>query len=194
MRNRYSYFRKRKVQARARQKLRRQNVVEKSRKTPLIFSAFFITECVFLICLCVLLGISHLLGATVFSVVSGSMEPAMPQDSLAIAFPSDTLEADDILLYTSGSQLISHRVSRIDEDGKVWTKGDANENIDVVPVTRDHIQGKVVFYIPGVGKMLGMLQRHKVVGLGVLALLNTAVLCLCYRARTKNVRMKEALA
>ena len=118
----------------------------------------------------------------------------MPQGSLAIAFPSDTLEADDILLYTSGNNLVSHRVSRVDEDGKVWTKGDANENIDGVPVTRDQIQGKVAFFIPGVGQMLGMLQRHKLVGVGALALLNAAALCLCYRARTKNVHMKEALA
>lgn len=118
----------------------------------------------------------------------------MPQGSLAIAFPSDTLEADDIILFTSGNQLVSHRVSRIDEEGKVWTKGDANENNDLAPVTKEQIQGKVAFFIPGVGQMLGMLQRHKLLSLGVLALLNCAVLCLCYHAKTKKVSMKEALA
>lgn len=64
----------------------------------------------------------------------------------------EELEVYDVIIFLNNSgTLICHRVVRIDEaDGKIWTRGDANNGMDGVIEIED-VKGKVVGCWPGVG-------------------------------------------
>lgn len=91
------------------------------------------------------------------TVISGSMEPAIPTGSLAIvdrnADISD-IEIGDVIVFSYNEKLIIHRV--IDEaeiDGKKYlkTKGDANRSDDGFITSENNFHGKAIYSIPKLG-------------------------------------------
>lgn len=93
-------------------------------------------------------------------VLTGSMEPTIMADDLIFVREEDDYEADDIVVYQSGSMLVVHRVMEIDEE-TVVTKGDANNTADS-PVARTLIKGKVIGTVPGVGGVVRLLKTPTV--------------------------------
>lgn len=97
-------------------------------------------------------------GYRFFYVITGSMEPTIEAGSLIIIKKVDpeTLEEGDIIAYISRDPAIygmvnTHRVVKIYEDeergGREFTtKGDANNEVDILRVTPGDIQGKVIRY------------------------------------------------
>ena len=92
-------------------------------------------------------------GIKPFIVLSGSMEPEIHTGSMAyIHTKTDPykIHSGDIITYKISDTVVTHRV--IDETvTTVTTKGDANEEADFSPVTRDNIVGKYLFSIPYLG-------------------------------------------
>jgi len=90
-------------------------------------------------------------------VISGSMEPAISTGSVVIVRPviPDTLRKGDVIMYYSPdkSSLTTHRVFYVASEPSLRfiTKGDANNNSDVIPVTPGQIVGIVAFTIPYLG-------------------------------------------
>lgn len=72
------------------------------------------------------------------SVLSGSMEPALPVGAVALAqrVPSGDLRVGDVIVFKdpeSPDRLVMHRVARMTHDKgavTIQTKGDANQNLD----------------------------------------------------------------
>ena len=89
-----------------------------------------------------------------YTVVSGSMEPAVPTGSLVYikyVEPGDIETGDIIAFYGSDAQgsIITHRVvSNSNAMGEFITKGDANAENDMSPVTYEQYVGKMVRSIP----------------------------------------------
>lgn len=99
----------------------------------------------------------RVLGYETANIVSGSMEPAIPVGSLVLAEKTEgeTLENGDIIMFLSGTTAVTHRVISNDrEEGTVRTKGDANEQEDMLPVLYDRILGKVILHVPVLGDIL----------------------------------------
>lgn len=97
-------------------------------------------------------------------VVSGSMEPAVGLNSLAItrAVGPDDVQAGDIILFEAPSRgwsdaastghPILHRVIHVAEDGAGFhTRGDANEHDDGWVVPPANVRGELLFQIPYAG-------------------------------------------
>jgi signal peptidase len=90
-------------------------------------------------------------------VISGSMEPAIRTGSVVIVQPNrpEDIRTGDIVMYSSPDRtsLTTHRVVKIDNDPglRFVTKGDANNNPDIVPIQPDQIVGSVAFTIPFLG-------------------------------------------
>ena len=89
-----------------------------------------------------------LFGYTARIVVSGSMEPAIPVNTVNIIKICDAseLEVGDILCYKYDKDII-HRITEIkDVDGRIVinTRGDANKYADGIEITEDMVIGKVV--------------------------------------------------
>lgn len=108
---------------------------------------------------CLPLTVPRLFGCRIYSVVSGSMEPALSTGSLVYvreADPAQIREGDVIAFYGAGSEgaVITHRVA---ENrvlmGEFVTKGDANPQEDVTPVAYDRLIGTMAYSIPGAGRL-----------------------------------------
>ena len=91
------------------------------------------------------------------SVISGSMEPAIPTGSLVYIKemePKD-VQVDDVIAFygtKDAASIITHRVveNRV-LMGEFITKGDANATKDMNPAPYDNFIGKVAYSIPKVG-------------------------------------------
>ena len=82
-------------------------------------------------------------------VMTGSMEPTIPIDSLIFVDEEDGYSEGDIVVIQNYYSLVVHRIVKIDGD-QVITKGDAN-NTEDEPSDISAIRGKVVWHIPYVG-------------------------------------------
>lgn len=116
------------------------------------------------------------------TVLSGSMEPALPIGSVVAIKPVEAtdISVGDIIAYNSGETLITHRVLEITnerDDSLFVTKGDANEEADTSLVSASSLVGKVVFDVPYLGYLasfihsrLGFILTIIVPGLVIIAL------------------------
>lgn len=91
-----------------------------------------------------------------FTVLSGSMEPSLHTGGVVFIRPTDTYTSGDIVTYQVREEniTVTHRIIAVkQENGELSfiTKGDANEDPDPAPVSRDQIVGKVVFSLPLLG-------------------------------------------
>lgn len=94
-------------------------------------------------------------GYSALIVISGSMAPELYVDDLII-IKEDSYKENDIITFQSENSLVTHRIIKI-EDNKFYTKGDSN-NVDDDPVSLSQIQGKVVYKISYVGKIVNFIS------------------------------------
>ncbi|WP_343210715.1 signal peptidase I [Anaerolentibacter hominis] len=97
-----------------------------------------------------------LFGFSRLEVTSGSMEPAVSVGDLIIIHREKEYEIGDIVTYDGGKAFVTHRIVK-KEDGKVITQGDAN-NVEDEAIDPGQIVGKVVFAIPGCGRLIDFLK------------------------------------
>lgn len=132
-----------------------------------VFSTFSMCLLVLLVLVCVPLTVPRFFGVHIYSVVSGSMEPAIPTGSLlyiAEALPEDIQEEEIIAFYgvKDSASIITHRVveNRV-VMGEFITKGDANKTQDMNPVPYENFIGKVVRSVPRAGKAAELFTSHE---------------------------------
>lgn len=116
------------------------------------------------------------------AVLSGSMEPALHIGGVALIKPVEPLDINpgDIITYHSGEEIFTHRVVEVVSGGgepSFITKGDANEDPDLLPVAASSVVGKVVFDVPYLGYLaafvktrLGLLLTIIIPGLAIIGL------------------------
>lgn len=90
------------------------------------------------------------LTARFFVVQSGSMHPAISAGSLILVDKGQNYYPGDIITYSRGRTLTTHRLVEIRDQGFV-TKGDANQATDSAVVKKEQILGKVVLAVPYLG-------------------------------------------
>ena len=161
-------------------------------------SAVSILVLVLLLAACLPLTLPRLFGYQIYTVVSGSMEPAIPMGSLVYireGKPEEAAEGDVIAFYGSeqSASIITHRVveNRV-VMGELITKGDANQTTDMKPVPYARYIGKVERSIPEAGKIAAVFTSSGGKGLagcavGLAVLLQAAASLLeRHRARKKG--------
>jgi len=89
-------------------------------------------------------------GWKLFTVQSGSMQPAISVGSLVLVKPAGEYAVDEVITFKTGPAPTTHRINRI-EAGVIITKGDANDTPDSEPVRPENIIGKVVLSLPYAG-------------------------------------------
>lgn len=117
----------------------------------------------FLIVAVLVLVAPRLLGVRLYSVLSGSMEPAYSVGDLIYVAPTDPaeLKVGDPISFLMNSQgtVATHRIIEIDaENRQLYTKGDANQVGDGKPVRFENVIGKVVFALPMLGYIIGYIN------------------------------------
>ena len=119
---------------------------------------------VVLLLLCIPFSIPKLMGYHTYHVVTESMEPTFPVDSIIYVEDADAsdIEEGDVITFSLGTateEVLTHRVTQIDTENDVFrTKGDANDVEDNEPVAFSRLIGKPVMSIPILGKMAFLFQ------------------------------------
>ncbi len=98
------------------------------------------------------------LGFTSMATLSGSMSGDAPDHievgDLVITRSEnpDTLAVGDVITFMeNGRTAVTHRITKINDDGTFTTKGDANNTEDQSPVSKENVIGKLWFRIPKMG-------------------------------------------
>lgn len=119
--------------------------------------------------------VPRLMGYEVYNVVSGSMAPTITTGSMVLVEPAvaKDVQEGDIIAFFDGASVVTHRVvhNKLVE-GKIVTKGDANETEDLSTVDYSSLIGRVVWHMP----MLGDIMAHITTLLGKIYLL-ALILC-----------------
>ena len=136
--------------------------------------------------------VPQVLGYSVFRVMTGSMEPAIPEDSLLVVkkTPPEEIAPGDVISFFSPDPALegavnTHRVVRIEkENGRIQfiTKGDANVIEDTYPVDASALVGRAVFKSYGLGRVVSLLANPLVFGIIILLPLLIILLMNLYRA------------
>lgn len=101
-------------------------------------------------------GKTTLFGSEIMVVLSGSMAPTFNTGSIVAVKPVkfEEIKQGDIVTFKNEDDLtITHRVMEIN-DGKLITKGDANNGKDSMPVTADRVIGEVQYSVPLIGYLI----------------------------------------
>lgn len=111
----------------------------------------------------------QIFGYSMFRVMSGSMEPTLPVDSMVLVKHTEASEVavDDVIsFYSQDPQLDgmvnTHRVIEVNRENEKYsfvTKGDANYIADTVPVSEADLIGKVVFTSLFLGRMVRLMAN-----------------------------------
>jgi signal peptidase len=96
------------------------------------------------------------LGWSTHAVASGSMTPQVQVGDLLVADRTSAadVEVGEVVLFRDPgepSRLLSHRVTKINDDGSLVTKGDANPTADLLPVPAQNVVGVAKLRIPWIG-------------------------------------------
>lgn len=111
----------------------------------------------------------NILGYSMLTVLTGSMEPTIPEGSLIITRQTNAEEirSDDVITFYTSIQgydgvINTHRVVEVtDEEGSLAfrTKGDANPIDDTRLVAAELLVGKVVFHSYLLGMLISFLRE-----------------------------------
>ena len=142
-----------------------------------------------LILACIPLTLPKAFSFQIYTVISGSMEPAIPTGSLVYVRyeEPDTIVKDDVIAFYSNNadgSIITHRVvSNSPAMGQFITKGDANEEKDMTPIPYNNYIGKVKLSVPVVGGIAqaatgtsGKIAAASMIGLAVILEIVAAML------------------
>lgn len=96
-----------------------------------------------------------LIGFTPYVVLSASMEPEIMTGALCYIDKRDKdVHVGDIVAFTTGKNnetMIVHRINKDNGDGTFVTKGDNNQSVDILNVSKEQIVGTCKFSIPYAG-------------------------------------------
>jgi len=115
-------------------------------------------------------------------VLSGSMEPAISVGSVVVLKPTDEYNIDDVVTFgrdTNTSIPTTHRIvdMRIEGENRYFkTKGDANDDPDAREITKESIQGKVLFSIPLLGYLIDFAKKP--IGFALIIIIPAAIIIL----------------
>lgn len=126
-------------------------------------------------------------------VRSGSMVPAIPVGSLVVTRPTAEYRVGDVISYRLQQRLITHRIVKV-ENGIIRARGDANNAVDAVAITKNMVAGKVWFHVPGIGAAIAYTRTP--LGYAIAILLPSLLIiiqeCLViYRELTKKDKPKK---
>lgn len=116
---------------------------------------------------------SRLFGIRYYVVISDSMYPTIPKNTLVyvkLLDNDDKLAVDEVIAINTGDVPLMHRIIEVNGDS-ITTHGDNNKAGVNETITRQQVIGKVVFYIPVVGVIFRSIYPLVIIGLIIIGLI-----------------------
>ena len=112
---------------------------------------------------------ANLFGYTFFEVATASMYPTIEIGDVVIVKITKEIEQNDIIVYTDGESIITHRLIE-KNDSELIAKGDAINSEDR-PIHEDMVLGKVIKIIPKLGLWRKIFTSREIVGFIIVLLI-----------------------
>lgn len=126
---------------------------------------------------------ANLFGYTFFEVATASMYPTIGIGDVVIVEVTKEVEQNDIIVYTDGESIITHRLIEKNDD-ELIAKGDANNSEDK-PITENMVLGKVIKIVPKLGTWRKVFTSTEVVGL-ILILITLFSIVFMYSSKSEE--------
>lgn len=141
-----------------------------------------------------------LLGWQPVGIISGSMAPAVQPGHVVVVEPygGQDLGVGTVVTYrdAAGDRLVTHRISAVEPDGTIRTRGDGNRVDDPVPLTKDRIVGVGRLVVPAAGLPALWAQEGRTELLamaGALTVLTTGAAASAAATGVRTVRQRLSL-
>ncbi len=131
-----------------------------------------------------------------FSVLSGSMEPAIKTGALVIVRPVDSYGEGDVVTrqIVEENITVTHRIiAREEKNGVIYfqTRGDANNVADEDQFTSDTIVGKVLWDVPYMGYIVNFARTKNGLLLFIIIPATAVIIEESWRIKKELQRMKN---
>lgn len=104
----------------------------------------------------------QIFGQKYYIISTNSMSPTINKYDVVVSksVKQNELKVGDVITYQINDEVITHRISRIEEQDKIYyyTKGDNNVDEDKRKITFNDIKGKEIYIIPKFGKIIKILS------------------------------------
>lgn len=107
------------------------------------------------------MNVINLFGYKSYIIKTNSMEPTINVNDVLITkkVNKDEIKTGDVITFIKNGEVITHRITQIDENGEYTTKGDNNNIEDSFTINYDNIEGKHILTIPYLGRIVEILDN-----------------------------------
>ena len=107
------------------------------------------------------ISVVNILGYKSYIIKTNSMEPTISINDVVITkkVKKEKIKKGDVITFLQDGEVITHRITQIDDNGNYTTKGDNNNIEDTFKITYETIEGKHILTIPYLGKIVQALDN-----------------------------------
>ena len=140
-------------------------------------------------------NVINILGYKSYIIKTNSMEPTIKTNDVVITkmVKKEKIKKGDVITFLQDGEVITHRITQIDENGEYATKGDNNNIEDTFKINYDNIEGKHIMTIPYLGKIIQALDNKIVFLIITLIVLIFILITIQNQEKRENRREKKKI-
>lgn len=138
------------------------------------------------------MSIINIFGYKSYIIKTNSMEPTIKVNDVLITkkVEKEKIKVGDVITFIKNGEVITHRITQIDENGEYTTKGDNNNIEDTFKISYENIEGKHIVTIPYLGKIVEILD-NKIVFLVITLIILIFVFMTIQKQEKKDIRKEK---
>lgn len=133
------------------------------------------------------INIINIFGYKSYIIKTNSMEPTISINDVVIAkkVEKEQIKTGDVITFLQDGEVITHRITQIDDNGEYTTKGDNNNIEDTIKINYEDIEGKHILTIPYLGGLVQALDNK------IVFLIITLIVLICMLITIQNQEKRE---
>lgn len=141
------------------------------------------------------ISVINILGYKSYIIKTNSMEPTISINDVVITkkVEKEEIKIGDVITFLQDGEVITHRITQIDDNGNYTTKGDNNNIEDIFKITYENIEGKHILTIPYLGKIVQALDNKIVFLIITLIILIFMLITIQNQEKRENRREKKQI-
>ena len=141
------------------------------------------------------ISVVNILGYKSYIIKTNSMEPTISINDVVITkkVKKEKIKKGDVITFLQDGEVITHRITQIEDNGNYTTKGDNNNIEDTFKITYENIEGKHILTIPYLGKIVQVLDNKIVFLIITLIILIFMLITIQNQEKRENRREKKKI-
>ena len=141
------------------------------------------------------ISVVNILGYKSYIIKTNSMEPTISINDVVITkkVKKEKIKKGDVITFLQDGEVITHRITQIEDNGNYTTKGDNNNIEDIFKITYENIEGKHILTIPYLGKIVQVLDNKIVFLIITLIILIFMLITIQNQEKRENRREKKKI-